>query len=61
VRGAPRTPKCRALDSQSPIWQHPGIEIKASSFKLRANASKGQKRFPISRSNFQPSQTQGEE
>jgi len=42
VRGAPRTPKCRALDSQSPIWQHPGIEIKASSFKLRANASKGQ-------------------
>ena len=54
VRGAPRTPKCRALDSQSPIfdsqnpiWQHPGMEIKASSFKLRANAPKGSKRFPI--------------
>ena len=59
VRGAPRTPKCRALDSQSPIfdsqnpiWQHPGMEIKASSFKLRANAPKGQKRFPISKISF---------
>ena len=28
------------------------MEIKASSFKLRANAPKGQKRFPISKSDF---------
>ena len=28
------------------------MEIKASSFKLRANAPKGQKRFPISQKRF---------
>ena len=38
VRGAPRTTKWRELDSQSPIWQRLGMEITASSFKLRANA-----------------------
>jgi hypothetical protein len=48
MRGAPRIPKCRALDSQSPIWQRLGMEITASSFKLRANAPEGRKRFPIS-------------
>jgi hypothetical protein len=35
---ARRTTKWRELDSQSPIWQRLGMEITASSFKLRANA-----------------------
>jgi hypothetical protein len=36
-------PPRRALDSQSPIWCRPGMEITASSFKLRANAPEGRK------------------
>jgi len=47
MRCAPRIPKYRALDSKSPIWQCPIIEIVASSFKLRANARGPKKRFPI--------------
>lgn len=43
MRGAPRTPKCRALDSQSPIWQRPAKRITASSFKFRANAPERRK------------------
>ena len=47
MRGAARIPKSRVLDSQSPISQHPAMETPASSFKLRADAPKGRKRFPI--------------
>jgi hypothetical protein len=43
VQGAPRTTKERELESQNRIWQRPGMEIKASSFKLRANAPEGRK------------------
>lgn len=43
MRGAPRITKWRALDSQSPIWQRPGMEITASSLKLGADASQGRK------------------
>ena len=35
--------KWRALDSQSPIWQRPAMEINASSFKLRVNVLEGPK------------------
>ena len=42
-----QTTKWRELDYQSPIWQRPGMEGTASSFKLRANAPEGRKRFPI--------------
>ena len=38
-----RTTKWRALDSQSPIWQRPAMEINASSFKLRVNVLEGPK------------------
>ncbi len=47
VRGAPQTTEWRELDSQSLIWQRPGMEITASSFKLWANFPEGRKRFPI--------------
>ena len=43
MRDAPHITKCRALDSQSPIWCRPGMEITASSFKLRASAPGGRK------------------
>ena len=43
MRDAPHITKWRALDSQSPIWCRPGMEITASSFKLRANAPEGRK------------------
>ena len=43
-----RITKDRAIDSQILTCQHPLMETPASSFKLRANAPKGQKRFPIS-------------
>jgi hypothetical protein len=36
-------PKCRALDSQTPIWQRPRMGITDSSFKLRADAPEGRK------------------
>lgn len=32
------------LDSQSPIWQRPGMEVTASSFKLRGNAPEAPRR-----------------
>jgi hypothetical protein len=48
VRGAPRTTKWPAFISQSPIWQRLGVDITASSFKLRTNVPEGRKRFPIS-------------
>lgn len=38
VSGLARTPKCRLLDFQSPIWDPPAVGITATSFKLRANA-----------------------
>jgi hypothetical protein len=38
-----RTKKEHELGSQSPIWQRPGMEITAFSFKLRANAPEGRK------------------
>ena len=43
MRDAPHITKWRALDSQSPIWCRPGMEITASSFKLRASAPEGRK------------------
>ena len=43
VRGTPRTPEYRTLDSHRRIWHPPTIEITASSFKLRANAPEGRK------------------
>ena len=43
MRAAPRIPKSRVFDSQSPICQRPGMERTASSFKLRANAPEGRK------------------
>jgi hypothetical protein len=49
--GVPQNTKWRALDSQSLIWQRLGMEITASSFKLRANAPESRKRFPISKMN----------
>jgi len=48
VRGTPRTTKWPAFDSQSPIRQRPGMDITASSFKLRANVPESRKQFPIS-------------
>ena len=49
MRGAPHISKWRELDSQTPICQHPAMEIPASSLKLRANVPVGRKRFPISK------------
>ena len=49
MRDAPRITKWRALDSQTPICQFPAMETPASSFKLRATAPEGRKRFPISK------------
>jgi len=39
----PSISACGALDSKSPIWQRPGMEITASSLKLRADAPEGRK------------------
>ncbi len=43
VRDVLRITKCRALDAQSPIWQRPGIEMTAFSFKTQADAPEGRK------------------
>ena len=43
VRGAPPIQKCRALESQTPICQHPAMETPAPSIKLRANTPEGRK------------------
>jgi len=42
LRRAPNPGK-PGLDFRSPIWQHPTMEMTASSFKLRANATEGRK------------------
>ena len=48
VAGAPRNPKKPVFDFRAHFYHSAPIETHASSFKLRANAPEGQKRFPIS-------------